>query len=109
MRGDAWSRTGFRSSLRMLKMNSAEPTKLTASNAIATGALSRSTTTPASPGPPSCAAVRLTSSFAFPSISCCRSTSVGRYDWYATSKKTVAMPTRKPTAYSCQIVSEPSQ
>jgi hypothetical protein len=34
-----------------------------------------------------------------------RSTSDGRYDWYATSKKTVQMPTRKPTAYSCPSVS----
>ena len=30
-----------------------------------------------------------------------RSTSDGRYDWYATSKKTVQMPTRKPTTKSC--------
>ena len=89
-------------------MNSAEPTKLTASNAIAAGAFSRSTTTPASPGPPSWAAARLISSFELPSISCCRSTSDGRYDWYATSKNTVAIPARNATPYSCQIVSCPS-
>jgi hypothetical protein len=81
----------------MRKMKRADPKKLSASKAIAPGAFSAWTTRPARPGPPSCAAPRLISSFAFPSISCCRSTSDGRYDWYATSKKTVAIPTRKPT------------
>jgi hypothetical protein len=62
-------------------MRSAEPRKLTASKAIATGALSRSTMSPARPGPPSWALERLISSFEFPSTSWCRSTSAGRYDW----------------------------
>ena len=35
-----------------------------------------------------------------------RVTSDGRYDWYATSKKTVQIPYPNPTAYSCQIVSD---
>ena len=43
------------------------------------------------------AADRLTSSFELPSTSCVRSTSEGRYDWYATSKNTVQTPTKKPT------------
>ena len=79
--GAAASLLGARSALRILKMKSAEPTKLTASKAIAAGALSALTTTPARPGPPSCAAARLISSFALPSISCSRSTRDGRYDW----------------------------
>ena len=55
------------------------------------------------------AAERLISSFELPSTICSRPTSAGRYDWYATSKKTVQMPVAKPTAYSCQIVRTPSQ
>ncbi len=35
-----------------------------------------------------------------------RSTSDGRYDWYATSKKTVHVPTRNPTANNCASVSD---
>ena len=50
------------------------------------------TRTPATAGPLSCAAERLTSSFEFPSTSAVRSTRDGRYDWYATSKNTVQMP-----------------
>ena len=41
------------------------------------------------------AAERLISSFELPSTICSRPTSAGRYDWYATSKKTVQMP-REP-------------
>ena len=44
------------------------------------------------PGPPMFAAARLISSFELPSTTCSRPTSAGRYDWYATSKKTVPMP-----------------
>ncbi len=49
------------------------------------------------PGPASEAAERLTSSFELPSTSWSRVTSDGRYDWYATSKNTVSVPTTKPT------------
>ena len=49
------------------------------------------------PGPPIWAALRDTSSSEFPSTSWSLRTSEGRYDWYETSKKTVQMPTRKPT------------
>ena len=44
------------------------------------------------PGPAMFAAERLISSFELPSTTCSRPTSAGRYDWYATSKKTVPMP-----------------
>jgi len=93
------------SAFRIEKMKSAEPRKLTASKRMAAGALSQPMSRPATPGPPSCAADRLISSLALPSMICRRSTSEGRYDWYATSKNTVATPTKKPTPYSCQIVS----
>jgi hypothetical protein len=99
------SRVGtFSSRLPMPSTKSPDTRKLSASTRIANGARSSSTRTPAAAGPPSCAPERLISSFEFPSTSCSRSTSDGRYDWYATSKNTVQMPTRNPTAYSCQIV-----
>jgi hypothetical protein len=81
----------------MTKIISAEARKLTASTRIATGALSHPIRSPAAPGPPSWAIERLISSFALPSTSSCRSTSAGRYDWYATSKQTVAMPAQNAT------------
>ena len=49
-------------------MKSPEARKLTASIRIAGGAFSKPMRTPASPGPPVCAAERLISSFAFPSM-----------------------------------------
>ena len=49
------------------------------------------------PWPPSWAAERLISSFELPSMIWSRSTSEGRYDWYATSKKTWQIPVRKTT------------
>ena len=51
---------------------------------------------PPNPGPAICAAERLISSFELPSTICSRSTSDGRYDWYATSKKTVADADEEP-------------
>jgi hypothetical protein len=71
----------FSSRLPIPSTKRPETTKLTASAAIANGALSTSTRTPARAGPLSCAADRLTSSFELPSTSCVRSTSEGRYDW----------------------------
>ncbi len=59
---------------------------------------------PPNPGPASCAVERLISSFELPSPMSSRSTSDGRYDWYATSKKTVKIPVRNATTYSCQSV-----
>ena len=47
-------------------------------------------------GPAVWAIVRVTSSLELPSMSWSRSTSDGRYDWYATSKKTVRIPATKP-------------
>ena len=41
------------------------------------------------------AAARLTSSFELPSTTWSRPTSEGRYDWYATSKKTVPIPSNE--------------
>ena len=55
---------------------------------------------PPTPGPAICAPETEISSFEFPSTSWSRSTRYGRYDWYATSKKTVKVPTRKLTTYS---------
>ena len=49
------------------------------------------------PGPASWAPDRETSSFALPSKTRERSTREGRYDPYATSKKTVPIPVRNPT------------
>ena len=59
-------------------------------------------------GPAVWATVRETSSLPLPSTSWSRSTSDGRYDWYATSKKTVSVPATNPTTYICPIVSTPS-
>ena len=81
----------------MRAISSAETTKLIASVSTATGAVRIPISTPPRPGPPSCAAERLISSFELPSLSWSRLTSVGRYDWYATSKKTVPTPTTNPT------------
>ena len=64
---------------------------------MAYGAVMAPTSSPAMPGPPIWAALRDTSSSEFPSTSWSLRTSEGRYDWYETSKKTVQMPTRKPT------------
>ena len=55
-------------------------------------------------GPAVWAMVREISSLPLPSTSWSRSTSDGRYDMYATSKKTVSVPLMNPTRYSCQIV-----
>ena len=81
-----------------------EPMKLIASTSTATGAVSAWTSTPAIAGPASWAPEREISSFELPSTSCSRSTREGRYDWYATSKKTVSTPIAKPTTYSWPIV-----
>lgn len=75
---------------------------------MATGAVSRPMSTPEMPGPAICAAERLISSLELPSRMSSRSTSDGRYDWYATSKKTVRQPATKPTTYNCQMVRTPS-
>ena len=74
--------------------------KLSASAKTAHGAVRIWTRAPPNPGPATCAAERLISSFEFPSMICARSTSDGRYDWYATSKKTWNTPTRNPTTKS---------
>ena len=74
-------------------MNAVETTKLTASTRIAYGAVTAAISTPARPGPAVPAPAAVVCSFEFPSISWSRSTSDGRYDWYATSKKTVKIPT----------------
>ena len=71
----------FSSCLRIPSTNRPEARKLIASTRIAYGAFSAWTRTPATAGPLSCAAERLTSSFEFPSTSAVRSTSDGRYDW----------------------------
>ena len=91
------SRSGTSSRLRMRKTNRPEARKLIASISIAIGALSAWMSTPASAGPASCAPEREISSFELPSTSWSRSTSAGKYDWYATSKNTVSTPKRKPT------------
>ena len=96
-RASCSARSGSVSVFRIEKRKSAETKKLIASSRIATGAPTAEMTTPAEPGPASCEAERLISSFELPSTSWLRSTSEGRYDWYATSKKTVQTPTRKPT------------
>ena len=52
---------------------------------------------PLKAGPAVWARVLVTSILELPSISWSRSTSDGRYDWYATSKKTVSVPATNPT------------
>ncbi len=91
------SRLGGVSCFRIAKRKTAETAKLIASRNIAKGAPKMPIRPPAVPGPASCEVERLISSFELPSTSCSRSTSEGRYDWYATSKKTVQIPTRKAT------------
>ena len=86
----AASRAGGSSCLRMPRRNKPEPRKLIASTSTAYGAVKISTSPPAIPGPPTWAAERLISSFELPSMIWSRSTNEGRYDWYATSKKTLA-------------------
>jgi hypothetical protein len=81
----------------MRKRKIAERKKLIASSSTVPGALTASTSTPARPGEASWAAERLISSFELPSTSWSRATSEGRYDWYATSKNTVRIPTTNPT------------
>ena len=98
LRPSTVARSGFSSGFRIPSRKSPEPTKLIASTSTAYGAVKISTSAPANPGPPTCAAERLSSSFEFPSMICSRSTSDGRYDMYATSKKTWNVPTRKTTA-----------
>ena len=48
-------------------------------------------------GPATDEAARESSSFEFPSTSSSRSTMLGRYDWYATSKNTSSVPAKKAT------------
>ena len=91
------SRSGRGSCARIRFSRTAEPMKLTLSARTAYGAVIAAIRSPPTPGPPTCAAERETSSLEFPSTSCSRVTIVGRYDWYATSKKTVKTPTANPT------------
>ena len=87
--------SGVRARIQAVK--APETTKLAASTRTAYGAVASAIRPPAAPGPASCAPEDVMFSFELPSISVSRSTISGRYDWYATSKKTVWMPTRKPT------------
>ena len=96
---------GGSSSVRMVASNPADPRKLMASTRMAYGAVMAPTSSPAMPGPPIEPRCATTSSSEFPSTSWSLRTSEGRYVWYETSKKTVQVPTRKPTTYSCQMVS----
>ena len=84
-------------------MKAVETTKLAASRMIAYGAVIAAISTPARLGPATCAVETVVCSFAFPSTSCSRSTSDGRYDWYATSKKTVKTPTTNEITSRCHI------
>jgi hypothetical protein len=70
-----------RSPRRMRTSSTAEARKLIASARMATGAVTRPMSAPATPGPTRPAAEREISSFEFPSLSWLRSTSEGRYDW----------------------------
>ena len=99
---------GTFSAARIGSMNAVEMRKLAASSAIAYGAVRTPIRTPARPGPPICAAETVVWSFELPSTSCSRSTSEGRYDWYAMSKKTVQMPIANWSAISCQMSRIPS-
>ena len=69
---------GGSSGLRIPRRNRPEPRKLIASTSTAYGAVKISTSAPAKPGPPTCAAERLISSFELPSMIWSRSTSDGQ-------------------------------
>jgi hypothetical protein len=59
-------------------------------------------------GPLTEATLAVSCSFELPSIRSSRSISAGRYDWYATSKKTVKTPIRNSRISRCQTCSSPS-
>ncbi len=82
-----------------------EMTKLSASARIAYGAVSAAIRPPDALGPPICATETVTCSFELPSTSWSRSTRAGRYDWYATSKKTVKTPITNCSTSRCHICS----
>jgi hypothetical protein len=90
--------SGLGSRARIASTSAAETAKLAASRTSAYGAPSIPTRRPPMPGPAICAPLRLTSRRELPETSSSRPTSAGRYDWYATSKQTVSVPTTKPTA-----------
>ena len=92
----------------MLPARIAEATKLAASTATAYGAVIAPIAGRRGRDRAIWAPERLSSSFELPSTSCSLRTSEGRYDWYATSKKTVSVPVANPTTYSCQMVTCPS-
>ena len=67
--------------LRIASRNTPEMKKLTESHTTAYGAVRSWISPPATGGPASWPAERVTSSFELPSMRCSRSTSAGRYDW----------------------------
>ena len=75
---------------------------------IASGAVSTPTSHPPIPGPAMFASSYVACSLPFASAICDGRTSDGTMLWYDTSKKTVAMPTTRATAYTCHICSAPS-
>ena len=86
--------SGAGSTVRIAPMNSAEATNETASTATASGALMTWTRSPPVLGPIACVTNSLTSSLLLPSTSSSGDTSDGRYELWATSKKTPNVPTR---------------
>src|SRR5579864_7229058 len=107
-RGSSASWRGRFSRCFMRIMNTADATKLTASTTIAYGAVIAAMRPPVMLGPPTCATETVSCSFELPSTRCSRSISAGRYDWYATSKKTVKQPMTNVRTSRCQMRSTPS-
>src|SRR5437763_6235300 len=97
------ARAGSFSAARMGITNAVEIAKLIASRTIAYGAVSALINAPAMLGPATVAVDAVICSFELPSTRASRSTRDGRYDWYATSKNTVKIPTRNWITSRCHI------
>jgi len=89
--------TGGGSGARMADTNTAETTNVTASTAMAKGAVNNCTSQPATPNPPTSAVACVAASLLLASSSRSRPTTAGMYDCSATSKKTVSKLTSTAT------------
>src|SRR5579884_2667964 len=102
--GCSWPGSGFGglSRCRIESMNTVETTKLAQSARMALAAPIAAIRAPAIGGPLIWETLAVNCSFELPSIRCSRSINAGRYDWYATSKKTVKIPITNSRTSRCQ-------
>src|SRR5438270_9171230 len=106
--GRPWDGWGTGSGVRIHLMHDADTANEIASARIAAEAENAWTSAPATPGPPACAAERLSSSRALASMSLEDETRPGRYAVYARPNTSVSAPLRAATTYSCGRASTPS-